>query len=50
MSDNIFEMCFMNTNISKAKTENNWMCRHNEILSISLIYKSMPSFCLSLNE
>lgn len=38
-----FEMHFMNTNISKAKKEANWMSGYNEILSIFLVYKSMPT-------
>lgn len=50
MIDNIFAMHFMNISISITKTENHWMSRHNDFLSISLIYKSMTNFCFSLNE
>lgn len=50
MIDNIFAMHFMNISISITKRENHWMSRHNDILSIFLIYKSMTNFCFSLNE
>lgn len=42
--NNTFEIYFMNTNSFNTNMENCQMDRQNKILSISLIYKSMPTF------
>lgn len=41
--NNTFEIYFMNTNSFNTNMENCQMGRQNKILSISLIYKSMPT-------